>query len=253
VYVDVHCHLDHEALAEALPETIAACERAGVKAIVSNGTNAASNRAVLALCERFPLVRPAYGVYPTEPVNVDGDAAEIAWIREQALHSSHSPVAIGEVGLDGVEPVTEEQLARFRAFLALATELRLPVIIHSRKAEQLVYNELATAQFSGHVVMHCFGGSKKLVEEGVKRRYFFSIPASIRRADHFKMMAEMVPLGQLLTETDSPYLSPDKEQFPNTPASVVETVEHIAAIKKITVEECRQMLFMNYQRLFGGR
>jgi TatD DNase family protein len=137
--------------------------------------------------------------------------------------------------------------------LTLATELRLPIIIHSRKAEQLLFDELAAAQYKGPIVMHCFGGSKKLVLEGISRRYFFSIPASIRRADHFKMMAEIVPLGQLLTETDSPYLSADKEQFPNTPAGVVETVEHIAAIKKITVEECRQMLFMNYQRLFGGR
>ena len=253
MYVDVHCHLDHEALADRLPDVLVACQQAGVKAIISNGTGPVSNRAVLSICERFPLVRPAYGIYPTEPVDLEGDAAEIAWIREQMLHSSHPPVAIGEIGLDGVEPMTEEQLARFRAFVTLATELRLPIIIHTRKAEQLVFDELEAMQYKGLVVMHCFGGSKKLVEEGVKRRYLFSIPALIRRADHFKMMVDIVPLGQLLTETDSPYLSADKEQFPNTPMGVVETVEHIARIKKITVEECRQMLFMNYQRLFSGR
>jgi TatD DNase family protein len=253
MYVDVHCHLDHEALAEKLHETIAACHAAGVKAIVSNGTNAASNRAVLALAERYPLVRPAYGIYPTEPTSVENDAAEIAWIREQALHSSHPPVGIGEIGLDGVETVTERQRERFRSFLALATELRLPVIIHSRKAEQAVFDELLASGHTGIVVLHCFGGAKKLVREGVKRHYFFSIPASITRAEHFQMIAEFAPLSCLLTETDSPYLSPKKEHFPNTPASVVTTVERIAAIKKITVEECRQALFMNYQRVFGGR
>jgi TatD DNase family protein len=247
MYFDMHCHLDDEAFKETLPTVLEKAKQAGVKAIISNGTGTGSNQAVKALCEQHPLVRPAYGLYPTYDMV---DATELAWIREQALHGTHPPVAIGEIGLDGVNGVTDEQRIRFRAACQLAQELRLPVIIHSRKAEQDVFHELENLRIQVPIVMHCFGGSKKLIEEGIKRRYYFSIPATINRATHFQMMATMVPLSQLLTETDSPYLYP--VAFPNEPANVVQTVEHIATLKGMTVEECRSILFMSFQRLFSG-
>lgn len=253
MYFDMHCHLDHEAFTgeHAVSEVIHRAQQAGVKAVVSNGTSAASNRAVLSLAENHSLIRPAYGLYPTEVGSTEEDETVFTWIREQALHSPHPPVAIGEIGLDGVEPVTEAQRIRFRSACLLAQELRLPVIIHSRKAEQDVFNELENLRLTVPIVMHCFGGSKKLVQEGVKRKYLFSIPAVIARATQFQMIAEFTPLPQLLTETDSPYLSANKENFPNEPVSVVQTVEHIARIKKITPEECRSLLFMNYRRTFS--
>jgi TatD DNase family protein len=246
MYYDMHCHLDDKAYAETLHQVVEHAQKAGVKAIISNGTGTGSNQAVQELCAQHPLIRPAYGLYPTYEMD---DDTEIAWIREQALHSSHPPVAIGEIGLDGVNGVTEEQRFRFRKACALAQELRLPVIIHSRKAEQEVFEELENMRHHTPVVMHCFSGSKKLIEEGIRRKYYFSIPANINKATHFQMLATMVPLGQLLTETDSPYLYP--EAFPNEPANVVATVEHIAKLKLITPEECKQLLFMNYQRLFA--
>lgn len=249
MYVDIHAHLDHEAFTD-VAAVLRRAQAAGVKAIIANGTNQASNEAVRALCEANPLVRAAYGLYPTEPDGTD-DAAVLNWIREQAIHGAYPPVAIGEIGLDGMQPVTERQRERFRAACALAQELRVPIIVHSRKAEQAVFDELAAMDYKGFVVMHCFGGSKKLVQEGIKRNYFFSIPAVIARATQFQMIAELVPLSYLLTETDAPYLSADKEGFPNEPSSVVQTTEHIARIKAITITECSQILFMNYQRLFA--
>lgn len=251
MYVDIHCHLDDRAFAGMVAEVIERAKAAGVKVIISNGTNWPSNEAVRDLAAKYPVVRPAYGLYPTEPLDETGDDAALVWIREQALSGAHPPVAIGEVGLDGVEPVTDEQRIRFRKCVALATELRVPLIIHSRKAEQDVFDELAQARVSVPVVMHCFGGAKKLVVEGAKRGYHFSIPATVGRATQFQMIVDLVPTSQLLTETDSPYLSADKETFPNEPAAVVGTVEKIAEIKKITVEECKQILFMNYQRVFS--
>jgi TatD DNase family protein len=221
-----------------------------VKAIISNGTSQASNEAVRELCQAHPLIRPAYGLFPTEPGTQSTDAAALAWIHEQAVVGAYPPVAIGEVGLDGVEPVTAEQRERFRACCVLATQLRLPIIVHSRKAEQLVFDELAALQHTGPVILHCFGGSKKLVREAVERKYYFSIPALLPRSSQFQMLVELTPLSQLLTETDSPYLGLDKAVFPNEPSSVVQTVAAIAAQKRITPEECRQVLFLNCQRLF---
>ena len=251
MYVDIHAHLDDAAFAIQLQAVLERAKNAGVKAIISNGTNAASNEAVAALSKEHPLIRPAYGLYPTEPYNSAGDAAVLQWIRDQAVHSALPPVAVGEIGLDGVEAIPEEQIQRFRNACALATELRLPIIVHSRKAEQEVFDVLAELRHPTPVVMHCFGGSKKLVKEGISRGYYFSIPATISRATQFQMIATEVPLSHLLTETDSPYLSANKDNFPNEPAAVVRTVEHIAAIKKITVSECRQILFMNYRRVFS--
>jgi TatD DNase family protein len=246
MYFDMHCHLDDKAFAENLPEVLERAKQAGVRSIISNGTDLASNERVLAICEKYPLVKPAYGLYPTYEMD---EEATIIWIRDQAVTGKLPPLAIGEIGLDGVNGVTEEQRIRFRKACALAVELRLPVIIHSRKAEAEVFDELDKLRLPVPVILHCFGGSKKLIMEGVKRRYYFSVPANINKATHFQMLVELTPMSQLLTETDSPYLYPD--QFPNEPKNVVQTVEHIARIRKVTPEECTQVLFMNYQRLFG--
>ncbi len=251
MYFDMHCHLDDDAFRDTLASVVERAHAAGLKLIISNGTNQQSNENVRAICAAHPLVRPAYGLYPTEEGSEFDDDRVFTWIREQALHGAYPPVAIGEIGLDGVEPVTELQRVRFRKACLLAQELRLPIIVHSRKAESLVFEELELLRFSGFVILHCFGGSKKLVEEGIRRKYFFSIPATIARAQQFQMIVQLTPISQLLTETDSPYLSARKEDFPNEPAAVVGTVEHIAEIKKINANECKQLLFMNAQRLFA--
>jgi TatD DNase family protein len=246
MYVDVHCHLDDQAFQGVLDVVLERARAAGLKAIVSNGTGGESNKAVMELAAKHPIIRPAYGLYPTYELD---DQKELAWIREQALTGKYPPAAIGEIGLDGMQEITEEQCSRFRRACQLAEELRLPIIVHSRKAEQEVFDELQSIQFHGFAVLHCFGGNKRLIKEGIERKYFFSVPANINKATHFQMLVALTPLSQLLTETDAPYLYP--EEFPNEPANVASTVEHIAKIKNITIEECRQALFMNYQRVFS--
>ncbi len=252
MYIDVHAHMDDKAFEGVLPAVLDRARAAGVKAILSNGTNQASNEAVRSLCEQYAIIRPVYGLYPTDPYDAAADHAALEWIREQALHGAYPPVAIGEIGLDGMQPVTDEQLIRFRAACKLAAELRLPIIVHTRKAEAEVFAELEQMRHPTPVILHCFGGSKKLLMEGIARKYTFSVPAIISRSSQFQMLAQLVPLSQLLTETDAPYLSAEKDVWPNEPASVVQTLARIATEKKITPEECTQMLFMNYQRLFLG-
>ncbi len=99
--------------------------------------------------------------------------------------------------------------------------------------------------------LHCFSGKKKLVERGVKLGYTFSIPCSVSRSHQFQEMVRMIPITQLLTETDAPYMPYDLEHEFSEPAHVAYTVEKIAELKDMTPREVADNLYMNYQRIFG--
>jgi TatD DNase family protein len=206
---------------------------------------------------------------------------ELAWIEEHA----DDCVAIGEVGLDynwkefQSDEMRERQKEVFRKVLRLAKKIGKPVVIHSRKAEMDVVEILEEEGMkvarnstidgssvdldlrdgvpisrsrlpSRSVVMHCFNGKKSLIKRGVENGWSFSVPANIVRLEHFKMLVEMVPLGQLLTETDAPYLSPVAGER-NESVNVLVTLKEIAKIKGISVEEVAEKVWGNAERLFS--
>jgi TatD DNase family protein len=152
----------------------------------------------------------------------------------------------------------EKQEKVFRKLIELSIELDKPLIIHSRKAEKQVVEILSSYKGKinpDRVIMHCFSGRKSLIKICIEEGYNFSIPTNIGRAEHFQGIVDRCPIKKLLTETDAPYLSPYKNNDGsfnrNEPAYVFETVKIIAKIKKITEEECRKQVFMNYQRVFS--
>jgi TatD DNase family protein len=98
--------------------------------------------------------------------------------------------------------------------------------------------------------MHCFSGNKKLITQGCELGYYFSIPPNIVKLQHFQTLVEMVPLTQLLTETDAPWLSPFPDQR-NEPAFVFETIKKIAEIKKSSAEKIAEQIWQNYEKVFG--
>ena len=97
--------------------------------------------------------------------------------------------------------------------------------------------------------MHCFCGKKNLIERAAKLKYYFSVPTNVVRAENIQNIVKMVPLSRLFAETDSPFLSPFKEKT-NEPAFIIESYKKIAEIKQMTLEEVKNNLFMNYQKLF---
>jgi len=145
--------------------------------------------------------------------------------------------------------------------LRLAKRIDKCVVVHSRKAEgdaveileeeSRLDSEHQTGQGRLKVVMHCFNGRKSLIKRGVENGWFFSVPPVIVRLEHFKMLVSLVPLGQLLTETDAPYLSPVVGER-NEPANVFVTLKEIARIKGLSVEEVSSVVFENFERVFGG-
>ena len=132
--------------------------------------------------------------------------------------------------------------------LELAKKIDIPVIIHSRKAE-LDALDILEDQGMKKVVMHCFCGRKHLVKRAADLGYYFSIPTNIVRAQNFQQIVEKVNINQLLSETDTPFLSPFKDKR-NEPAFVIESVKKIAEIKGFELKEVENNILLNYKRLF---
>lgn len=263
MYVDVHAHLAHEAFAGDADAVAARALAAGVGRVIVNGLTPANNADVLALCGRHGHLRPALGLYP-----VDAGAAAIdhaAWSHDWpppapvdiaalvAQIEAHADdiVAIGEVGLDAhwAPESLGAQEEVLRALCALALRLDKPMILHTRGAEQRVVEVLESCGVQ-RADFHCFGGKVKLAERIAAHGWLLSIPSVVERAEGFQAIARRLPLTSLLTETDCPYMGPDRGAR-NEPATVVRGVAAIARARGEDPAAVRAAIWANYQRLFG--
>jgi TatD DNase family protein len=260
---DVHAHLTHPDLAGDIEGVVARAEAAGLTTIVSNGLNPADNAAVLELARRFPMVKPALGLYPVDAVLADMLAAgesypgqREAWPTQVAIDWLRDHVeqafAVGEIGLDGhwvKEPFWPAQDDAFRALVRLAMDAGKAIIIHTRKRERRTL-ELLDELGATRVNWHCFTGRLSLAREITRRGHYISIPANVRRSESFTRMLEALPRERLLLETDSPYLGPEKDRQ-NEPANVRQTAAFAAELWKTSEEAAAAQLAQNFEALFG--
>jgi len=137
----------------------------------------------------------------------------------------------------------------FIKIIKLSKKINKPLIIHSRKAESDIIDILENSD-AKKVILHCFSGKLKLIKKAAELGYYFSVPTNVVRSSQFQKLVEMVDINQLLTETDSPYLSPYKNRR-NEPAFIIETIKKIAEIKNISINETANNIFMNYQKVFA--
>jgi len=260
--VDVHTHLDHEKFKEDLDEVIDRAKKAGVKHVITSGVNSITNRNILEISNKYDIVHPSFGLYPIDALAKEieqGESSgltrdlvafdvdkEIEWI----IQNKNKCVAIGEVGMDfnfGRE-FEKKQKENFEKVISMVEKIKKPIIVHTRKAEIEVVEMLETSKIK-NIILHCFCGRKNLVKRAADNGWNFSIPPIIVRLQQFQIMAELVNINQLLTETDAPYLSPYPGKR-NESSYVVETIKKIAEIKKFETEEVANNIFMNYQRIF---
>lgn len=262
--VDVHCHLNHKLFQNDLEEVLKRAKEAGVKVMICSGVNSVANREVLKLAEKYPRIKASLGLYPIDalglsegetglprqpqPINLE---EEFAFIKK----NKDKIIAIGEIGMDFHWDKThhDQQRENFRKILRFAKSIHKPAIIHSREAEkeclEVLQEEIKNKEIP--IINHCFSGKKALIKWGAQLGHYFSIPPNIYKSQQFQTVAGIVDLKQLLTETDSPWLSPYKEQK-NEPALVMESIKKIAEIKKISEEETAQVIWENYLRIFGN-
>ncbi len=263
MFVDTHAHLMHQLFDGKVEAVIQRAKEAGVGAIICSGVNHPTNEQVLALAKKYPLVKACLGLYPIdligkipaenetglsrqiEPIDLE---KEFAFIKQ----NKENIIGIGEVGLDYKWSTDEkehlQQRENLHKIIDFTKKLNKPIVIHSRNAEKDCIDMLESSSLK-LVQLHCFEGNKKLITRAADLGYYFSIPTHITRLQHFQMLAQMVDLSQLLTETDAPWL-PAVPGTINEPANVVGTVKMIAELRKIPWEEAQQQIWENYQQLF---
>jgi TatD DNase family protein len=254
--IDVHAHLNYEGLIERIDEVISKCKIAGVKVIVSQGTEPKGNREILELAKKYDIVKPALGFYPTHLAEYSDEDIE----KELEFIRNANCIAIGEVGLDyfqGKDNEHKEDLTDaaknrmklyFKKLIQISIDKDIPIIVHSRKAE-LDTIEVLEEMKAKKVVMHCYSGKKKYVQRMVDNGWYFSIPTNVERAMHFHSIINIAPLNKLFTETDAPFLAPIKEEV-NDSSNVIVVIKKIAELKNLDEEEVANNIFLNYQKLF---
>jgi TatD DNase family protein len=244
---DSHAHLD--ACDEPAAELVRRARSAGVTTIVTIGTGIESCRRALEIAETEKGVVAALGIDPHQAAT--SEAGRTNELRELLDHPR--AVAVGETGLDGFHrhaPLAEQR-ALLEAQLALADELSLPVVIHSREAEA----ETATAlePFTGTVVLHCFS-SPALLDAALERGYYVSFAGNVTypKAGDLRDAAARVPADRLLAETDAPYLAPQPVRgHRNEPAHVVHTLATLATVRGESTEGLANQIDANARTAFA--
>jgi TatD DNase family protein len=230
--IDSHTHLD---MCEDPPaELVARATAAGVKKLLTVGTDSASCRAALAAAEAFPQVYAAVGRHPNYATGFDD--TDLAELRALATHPRC--MAIGETGLDFYRegaPRADQERA-FSAQIELARELSKPLVIHTRAADDATLDKLAAEAQGVSVVMHCFSMPDRL-DECLERGYAISFAGNVtyKSAGDLQAAARRVPDERLLVETDAPYLSPQPvRKYKNEPAFVAHTLSFLEDLRVLS-------------------
>ena len=258
--IDSHAHVDGPEYDADRDEVIQRARDAGVSAILTVGTgdphSGALERAVQ-LAEQHEDIFAAVGTHPHDARLFDERAEELI---KKLLKESSRVIAWGEIGLDYRYDNSPREVQRdvFRRQLRLARDAGLPVIIHTREAEDDT-TDILRAEWNGpgaRGIMHCFSGSLKLAEAAIDLGFLISFAGvlTFKKADDLREVAAHVPLDRLLIETDSPYLSPVPFRGKrNEPAHVVEVARSLAAIHDKTLEEMALITTSNFNLLFPAK
>lgn len=251
---DSHCHLNYPGLVEDQQAVLARARARGVTAMLNIATRASEWDAVLATAEAEPDVWATVGIHPHEAdAHPDVDTARLV---ERARHPR--VVGVGESGLDYHYDHSdrERQRASFRAHIAAARDAEVPIVVHTRDAEDdtlaILADELGQGRFGG--VIHCFTGTGAFADKALEMGFFVSISGIVtfRNARDLQETAARLPLDRLLVETDAPFLAPVPHRGrPGEPAFVADTADFLAGLRGEEPDALRRATADNFHRLFA--
>jgi TatD DNase family protein len=252
--VDSHCHLDFPDYAGTVDAVVQRARDAGVGVCVSIGTELSRFPGVKAVAEKFPDVWCSIGVHPHEAEKelLDDPGPLLAETGHPKV------VAIGETGLDYYyeHSPRPQQIANFRAHIAAGRQAGLPVIVHTRDADDdtisVLEEEMGKGAFTG--LIHCFTGTQRLADAALKLGLYISVSgiATFKNSQALRDVIQTVPLDRLLVETDAPFLAPVPYRGKtNEPAFVVHTAKMLAGLKGVSESELAAATTENFFRLFA--
>ena len=248
---DTHAHMDDEAFNTDREALLASLPAQGLTLVMNPGCSLASSRNASLLAEKYDYIYAAAGSHP----DVADEVNEDVLTEYRRLVTANPKIrAIGEIGLDyHYEDIPREiQLRAFRAQMALAKELNLPVIVHERDAHEdgmKVVDEFP--EVTG--VFHCYSGSAEMAKELVKRGWYigFTGVLTFKNARKAVEVAKAIPLDRIVLETDCPYMSPEPFRGKrNDPGKLYRMAEKLAEIRGLTVEEIHAITVENGKRLY---
>ena len=226
--IDVHAHIDYEQFDFDRPEIIRKAKSEDI-IIINSGLNVVGGKKTLDLSREFDNVYATIGLPPTEIL--DDDVNKVIELIENYREEI---VAIGEVGLDYYwvkeEEKRKKEIKNFRKFLELSKKLNLPLVIHSRDAEDDTLKLLE--EYHIKALLHCFGGDAKKAVDAAGKGHIISIPTNLVNSRVRQEVVKAVPLESLVLETDAPYLAPVPKTR-NEPINIKITAKKISEIKKI--------------------
>lgn len=250
--VDSHCHLNFPDFKDDLDAVITRAGDAGVKKMVSICTKLEEFEEIAAIADKYPNVYCSVGVHPH-----DADEKNAAEVKAEDIikYTSHPKcVGIGETGLDYYyeHSPREEQRISFLEHIKAGQATGLPVIIHTRDAEEDTIAILKQNSFSG--LLHCFTSSYEVAKVGMDNGLYVSISGIVtfKSATDLQETVKKIPLEYLLVETDSPFLAP----IPNRgkrcePAFTRITAEFVAKLKNVSIEELAERTTENFHKIFS--
>ena len=253
--IDTHCHLDGEEFREDLEAVVARAKEAGVQAIGVPAIDLKSSVFVISLCERYPgFCYPMLGLHPEEvkanwKVQLAGIKMDVAAIE---------PVAIGEVGLDFYwsREFEKEQLEAFEGQVKLAVEMKLPLMIHCRKAQNEMVAILKRYKDQLHGgIFHCFTGNALEAQELLQFEGFalgIGGVLTFKKSHLPEVLAQNVPLSRIVLETDAPYMAPvPKRGERNEPAFVAYVLKRLAEAYGVSEEEVERQTNANCEKILN--
>jgi TatD DNase family protein len=252
--VDSHCHLDFPDFAGDLDAIVARAAAAGIGRIVTISTRVRRLGALLAISERFPSVYCSVGTHPHHADEEDGIAAD------ELIELTGHPkvVALGEAGLDYFyqNGSPEAQARGFRAHIAAARATGLPLVIHTRDADEdcgrILEQEMARGSF--RAVLHCYTGGRELAMKAIAMGLSISFTGilTFKKSQGLRDLAAELPADRIMVETDAPYLAPGKFRGKrNEPCHVVETAKVLAETRGVSLEEISRQTTRNFFCLFS--
>jgi TatD DNase family protein len=252
--VDSHCHLDFPELAERLDEVLARAKRAGVVQMVTISTRVRRFDQIRAIAEKYDNVFCSIGTHP----HYAAEEADVTSDELVAIAAHPKVVGIGETGLDYYYDKSPRDLQQtaFRRHIEAARRSGLPLIVHTRDAEEdtaaILREELAAGRFEA--LMHCFTSSRRLADQALAMGFYISLSGVVtfKKSEELQETVRHLPLDRLLVETDAPYLAPVPHRGKtNEPAYALHTAERLAELQQRSLAEVARATTQNFQRVFA--